>query len=166
MSDHGRVRSLPRVVEVLNRWGTTTRRRFPGVVLSPCINTARSDRRYVTLHDSGEQYSRLVSNLVAAAFLGPRPDGLQVCHNNGRATDDRAANLRYDTPTGNAADCVLHGTRKRGEQHPAARLGATEVLSIREQAAQGAKHKDLARAFSVHPNYVSLIVTRARWAPV
>jgi hypothetical protein len=45
-----------------------------------------------------------------AAHVGPRPDGMQVCHNNGLRTDNRLSNLRYDTASGNMRDRILHGT--------------------------------------------------------
>lgn len=48
--------------------------------------------------------------IVAAAFIGPRPEGMHVCHSNGDHLDNRAANLRYDTPSGNERDKRLHGT--------------------------------------------------------
>ena len=47
--------------------------------------------------------------LVALAFLGPRPEGLQVSHDNGDSTDNRACNLRYVTQTENEAMKRLHG---------------------------------------------------------
>ena len=50
---------------------------------------------------------------VAAVFIGPRPPGLLVLHNNGDFRDNRAVNLRYGTAKDNYEDAVLHGTRKR-----------------------------------------------------
>lgn len=47
--------------------------------------------------------------MVVAAFIGPRPEGLQVCHNNGVHYDNRAINLRYGTPKENSQDSVKHG---------------------------------------------------------
>lgn len=48
--------------------------------------------------------------LVAAAFIGPRPDGHYVCHNDGNPLNNHVDNLRYDTPAGNARDKRIHGT--------------------------------------------------------
>jgi len=51
-----------------------------------------------------------VHSLVAEAFYGPRPDGLEVRHLNGVATDNRPENLKYDTHAENMRDRVRHGT--------------------------------------------------------
>lgn len=44
------------------------------------------------------------------AFVGPCPEGMEVCHNNGDCTDNRLENLRYDTKSANMLDRVRHGT--------------------------------------------------------
>jgi len=51
-----------------------------------------------------------VHALVAAAFHGARPPGMEVCHNNGDQSDNRAENLRYGTHSDNIRDAIKHGT--------------------------------------------------------
>lgn len=70
-----------------------------------------------------------VHHMVLEAFVGPRPAGAQGCHCNGDSTDDRAINLRWDTPQANQNDRVKHGTSIRGRSTP--RLPADTVRSIR-----------------------------------
>lgn len=53
---------------------------------------------------------REVHTLVAEAFHGPRPSGLDTCHINGNKHDNRAENLRYGTRQENVLDSVAHGT--------------------------------------------------------
>lgn len=76
------------------------------------LRPATDKRGYlrVSLQLDGRTYSRTVHALVAEAFLGARPPGAQVCHNDGNPANNVLANLRYDTPAGNAADRKLHGT--------------------------------------------------------
>ena len=61
----------------------------------------RKDRyghRKVNLCRKGEKpKSKPVHQLVAEAFIGPRPDGLVVDHINSDPCDNRAVNLRYVT---------------------------------------------------------------------
>ncbi|WKW86001.1 HNH endonuclease [Gordonia Phage JonJames] len=64
----------------------------------------------VGLSLDGSRKSHGVHTLVALAFLGPRPTGMQVCHNNGDPHDNRLSNLRYGTPSENNLDKVSHGT--------------------------------------------------------
>jgi hypothetical protein len=105
VSDFGRVRSLPRP-------GTQRGGRIlklpPNSGGYPVVSLSRANR-HVT---------RPVHVLVAAAFLGPRPNGMQVCHNDGHRTNAVLANLRYDTPGGNSQDMIRHGTsRQRAKTH-------------------------------------------------
>jgi hypothetical protein len=50
-----------------------------------------------------------VHPLVAAAFIGPRPDGMEIRHLDGERFNNAAVNLCYGTPSENARDRVNHG---------------------------------------------------------
>jgi hypothetical protein len=45
-----------------------------------------------------------VHDLVLLAFVGPKPEGLEVCHGNDVKADNRLQNLRYDTRSANAQE--------------------------------------------------------------
>ncbi len=47
---------------------------------------------------------------VLLAFVGPCPEGMEACHNNGDPLDNRVENLRWDTRSNNTLDKVAHGT--------------------------------------------------------
>jgi hypothetical protein len=64
----------------------------------------------VNLANGGVTTTRAVHVLVAEAFYGPRPDGYEVRHLNGRAHDNRAENVRWGTPSENEQDKLRHGT--------------------------------------------------------
>lgn len=55
--------------------------------------------------------------LVLETFVGPCPDGMEACHNNGVRSDSRLANLRWDTRANNKADELVHGTRASGDRN-------------------------------------------------
>ena len=103
ISDKGRVKSIARVQTLKD--GRVYHRKDH--VYSPTPDTA--GYLQVTLRRNGKQTSQKVHRMVAAAFLGERPEGMQICHNNGIKTDNRLENLRYDTPQNNCKDQVLHG---------------------------------------------------------
>lgn len=50
-----------------------------------------------------------VHRAVLAAFVGPCPEGAEVCHNNGIRDDNRLSNLRYGTHSENMHDVLIHG---------------------------------------------------------
>lgn len=102
VSNLGRVRSLDRLVPA----GGGRERRHQGRVLSAYFGDHYAKVR-LKVGDGGRTLN--VHQLVAEAFLGPRPDGLEVCHNNGERHDNRAENLRYDTHVENQRDTIRLG---------------------------------------------------------
>lgn len=50
-----------------------------------------------------------LAQVVAETFIGPRPPGLEVCHNDGDSLNNHFENLRYDTHQENIRDIVRHG---------------------------------------------------------
>jgi hypothetical protein len=104
VSSEGDVRSVDRIIQ-LARGGT---RRLRGKMLQQVVNPR--GYRYVSLYHEGKQHTRTVHSLVAEAFLGPRPRGLDVRHKNGRHGECQVSNLEYGTRGENQFDQVAHGT--------------------------------------------------------
>jgi hypothetical protein len=104
VSDQGRVRSLDRIVKT-----AAGPRRYLGKMLRPGTN--RHGYPVVVLSRAGRRgKTAKVHRLVLEAFVGPCPDGMEGCHNNGDRADARLPNLRWDTPSANQYDRRLHGT--------------------------------------------------------
>lgn len=101
VSDLGNVRSLDRVVKAGN--GSFVKR---GQLLKPAIR--KSGHLQVRLYRNGSRCVE-VHTLVGSAFIGPRPVGYEVCHNNGIPSDNRLHNIRYGTQSENTRDMVKHG---------------------------------------------------------
>lgn len=100
VSNIGRVRSTTR----LDNRG----RQKTGRVLRAGI--AANGYLLVSLWRDGVASSRTVHSLVAEAFIGPRPQGMDVCHADGDRLNPVVTNLRYDTRAANLADARVHGT--------------------------------------------------------
>lgn len=83
-----------------------------GRALKQSVNkTGRWRYPYVTMRDAdGVQKKRAVHLVMMAAFMGPRPDGLETLHANGNPEDSSLLNLSYGTSTQNHLDMVAHGT--------------------------------------------------------
>ncbi len=157
VSDRGRVRSVNRIV-------LTTRgpRSCRGRLLAAYRNVHRGGYRYANLRSSGKQKMCRVACLVARTFIGSRPIGSEVCHKNGKAHDDRAANLRYGTKAENIRDKERHGTIYRGQRHPAAKLTAAQVRRIRRLHNEVPKVV-LAQRYGVHVGHISNVQNNRRW---
>lgn len=54
--------------------------------------------------------SRTLHSIVLESFVGPCPEGMEACHENGIRCDCRLVNLRWDTRKANHQDSVRHGT--------------------------------------------------------
>lgn len=75
-------------------------------------------------------HRRAVHQLVMEAFVGPKPPGMQCCHNDGNPGNNAIANLRWDTPRGNQLDRFRHGTNIRGEGHASALMTNEVVMDV------------------------------------
>ncbi len=163
VSDLGRVRSLDRVIPCQNRWGGIRLRRYKGRVLKPASDT--HGYYFVALYRDQVHYDHRVHQLVAEAFIGPRPEGMEVCHGPNGKQDNRASELRYDTPAGNQADRLRDGTDNRGSKSGQAKLTEAAVADIRARARTGRRgtQKKLALEYGVSIATISLIVNRKLW---
>lgn len=97
VSDQGRVRSL-------DRWVLNKTRR--GRVLTPHLHPYG----YVDLCRDATRMKTTVHSLVASAFLGPRPAGMEARHLDGNHLNNRVENLKWGTHSENMLDTVAHGT--------------------------------------------------------
>lgn len=107
-----------------------------------------------------------VHHLVLEAFVGPRPSGMQGCHDDGVPTNNKADNLRWDTPKGNHADRVRHGTDLAGADGSNAKLTIAAVRAIRKSYAAGRTVRQLATRYAVHTMTIYRIVRRQIWTKV
>lgn len=98
VSDQGRIKSLARKFVRANGRPHSVRERIrkPG--------TLRSGHKTVQLCMRGSDQTHSVHRLVMLAFVGPCPNGMEVCHNNSIPADNRLTNLRYDTNRSNQLD--------------------------------------------------------------
>jgi hypothetical protein len=149
-SDHGRVRSLTRIVEQAGRWGGTIRREFVGCILSPSLNT----HGYLIVYVGSPARSKTVHSLVARAFLGEVPEGCQVNHKDGDKTNNRPENLEYITSTENNHHALKTGLRtmKITDEQIEEIKGLMGRLSQRE----------IGRRYGIHHSYVRYLVDGKR----
>lgn len=157
VSDLGNIRSLTRTI--------FSQGKPPRTLKNQVIKTFAVYKGYrqVKLRKNGKNQRFLVSRLVLTTFDRPPLDGEVACHCNGNHTDNRLANLRWDTAKGNEADKVIHGTTNHGEKNGQCRLSALDVMSIRADLAQGMKGSALARKYGVQQTTISAIKTRRSW---
>lgn len=152
VSDLGNVRGLDRVLVKPDAI-----RGYPRTVKGQVLK-AGDVNGYLAVSLGGKPH--YVHQLVALAFIGQRPNGLEVCHNNGIKTQNFPENIRYGTPLENTSDKFKHGTMASGEK--ISRLKEDEVRAIRRRATYQPV-KEIATAFGISPTTVAQIISGARW---
>ena len=120
---------------------------------------------YVGLPGQKKTRSATVHSLVAAAFIGRRPDGMMACHNDDIGSHNALSNIRYDTPTGNAADMIKFGNSLPGERNHQAVLTEKSVRAIRRRRGT-ATYRDIAVDFNVSFSTIQKIMSGEGWRHV
>lgn len=106
--------------------------------------------------------TRSVHALVAEAFVGPRPGGMNVNHIDGLKTNNAATNLEYVTPSENTNHAYRSGLAASGERHKSARLTAAQTQEIRSLIGRMTKTA-IAKRFGVTRTAVHWIAIGRNW---
>lgn len=117
--------------------------------------------------------------LVAEAFIGPRPSGLEINHKNGIKTDNKPANLEWCTRRENVVHSVAVLGRRLGNRgpraghpgragiaNPNAKLNEDAVRELRKMRANGVAVAKIAKRFGVSSTLVSQILRGIGWKHV
>jgi hypothetical protein len=155
VSNLGRVRSLDRIV-IRHLRGADRECSLRGKVLA--VRKHPQGYRGVSL-GNGKQAT--VHSLVMLAFVGERPEGGWINHENGDKADNRLENLEYCTPKQNAEHAVHTGLQPRppgGEK-----LSEVQVREIDQRLKQGESTVVLGREFGVSRTMISHIRTGKVW---
>jgi hypothetical protein len=162
VSDQGRVRSLDRVV--VDRNGR--RMAYAGRLIAPRLNR-KTGYTAVVLARPGVRLTRAIHVLVASAWLGPRPDGMEVRHGENGKLDNSLANLCYGTPKQNGEDKVRDGVSGRGEKNGGAKLSELQVRVARHACPPTGRPKGLlaalAREWGVNGQTLSDAISGRNW---
>lgn len=142
-----------------------------GLILKPGIDTRATHNPYARImlyNGSAKTRKRFqVHRLVAAAFIGPCPDGFDVNHKDGDPTNNKASNLEYlsridhDKHTRN----VLKRSNKNiGEAQGRSKLTSDKVREIRRLYATGKYfYKDIAKMYGVGYQCIGDIIRGRNW---
>lgn len=173
VSSLGRVRSVARVVS--REWarrGRPHKMRVGGNLMRGHVRVGRSGRPVavmVTLRDCfGKPHCVRLHRMVLEAFVGPCPEGMECCHNNGNPVDNRLSNLRWDTHAANHEDMREHGTESApplhlGEKHPNSKLNFAAVREIRGTPKYRGMAAHFSRKFGISDTHVIRIWRGEGW---
>jgi hypothetical protein len=166
VSSLGRMRSVDRVDEVTNRFGCRELRSHKGRLL--LLGQTKTGYVLVTMTRPGAiRACKYVHRLVAEAFIGPCPNGMEVCHGDNDRANNASYNLRYDTRSSNALDRHRHGTmnQARGSTHYFAKIDEKMAADI-YSACRKFSERHVAKQFCVSRGLVRNVKTGATWKHV
>jgi hypothetical protein len=120
----------------------------PGRIL---VQTIRKKDGYVQLPLSkgGVVARAYIHQLVAKAFHGNRPLGMDAAHDNGNKADNRADNIEWKTRKENNLDRIRHNTLAHGERHGQSRFTVRKVMLARKLKQQSIPERKIAARVGV-----------------
>ena len=153
ISSHGRVRRM-------KPYNNT----YAGLILKRILDG--NGYMMANLSKDGDKRLLRIHQLVAAAFIGPCPEGKEVNHKDGIKTNSSPRNLEYVTSSENHLHAFRIGLRsEKGEKNNRSKLTESDVLDIRRRAANEPQAA-IAEDFGIHRSTVSKIFTRNIWSCV
>lgn len=165
VSNQGRVKSLRRTLPCKESTRSKgSKRTYQERIRKPMTN--QCGHKGIRLWRRAESRIEFffIHRLVLLAFVGPCPEGMECCHNDGNPANNHLDNLRWDTKQANMKDQELHGVLRRGGKNGMAKLTEAQVRKIRDEYAAGKSPSTIARKYgmaSIHG-----IVTRKTWKHV
>lgn len=119
----------------------------------------------VTFSVDGIRKAEQVHTLVARAFIGPRPVGKEVNHEDTNKKNNRWDNLEYLTPSQNQIHARIMGVGAVGERVTAfVKLKKKQVLRIRAMYKTGrCTHLSLAKKYKVTRPTITYILLGRTW---
>lgn len=156
-SSYGRIRSVDRIQQVGLRFC-----RYRSRLISRLPGNALGHLKVRLGLPEGAQ-NLWAHRVIAAAFLGPAPDGAMVLHRDGNPANNRPENLRYGTQTDNMEDRRRHSRGNEGSRHPMAKLSEADVREIWGALGTGERQRDVASRYGVTTANVAAIAQGKSW---
>lgn len=107
-----------------------------------------------------------IAKLVAEAFFGDRPSGMQINHKDANKTNNRSDNLEYTTQAENMRHACENDLIRRGENHPAAKLSKKQVIEMKKMFRDGISAYKAHKIFRISKAQCERIKSGKKWAHV
>lgn len=135
-------------------------------------NTPRDSIRIGNCHDryhrtslnkNGLKSHKLIHRLVAEAFIGICPKGMQVNHKDANKLNNHKNNLEYVTPQGNSDHASSLGLHPKGSKVKQSKLKENDIPKILDLLFCGKSCQSIARIFGVSRQSISYIKNNKTW---
>lgn len=120
----------------------------------------------VVLFRHGERRMLKVHRVILETFIGPCPEGMEGCHNDGNRENNSISNLRWDYQANNMKDRDNHGRTCRGDKNGSRKISSSDVLVIRQRLRTGEPRKSIGRDYGITTWAVGCIERGKTWKDV
>jgi hypothetical protein len=162
VSNMGKVKTMPREV-IRGRGGVY---KTPERLLNPSIN---SDGYYTGIFRVNKKACNYkVHTLVALAFIGQIPKGMEVNHKNGIKTDNRVENLEIITKSQNIKHAFNIGLNKpnKGEKNGNSKYTKEDAIKVKKLIKNGLTETQIVNEINCSIHFVRDIRRNRTWAHV
>lgn len=160
ISNHGRVKSLERIIYRRNRWHMTIKERL--------LKLQINKKGYVRVRLCNQMAARdfSVHTLVALAFVEnmDKVNNVQVNHLDGVKTNNLYSNLEWVTNGENQRHAVLNGLRKGNVFNNKSKFSKKQVEEIRAKHEAGKSVTILANEYNVVYSTINRLVKNITYA--
>lgn len=164
-SSLGRIRSLERYHESIDRLGRPRRQTYPSKVMAQ--HDLGLGYIAVCLTVDGKSQSKYIHRLVCSAFHGSCPEGKRDAHHKNNCRGNNVPeNLEWLSSQQNQLAKRGHGTAMIGIRHHKSKITESDVRAIRQGRVDGLTNKQIGEKFGIGASQVQRIVTRDHWPHV
>lgn len=121
---------------------------------------------HVSLRRDGKTHQYYVHHLVLAAFVGPKPPGMECLHRDGNPGNNGLGNLRWGTSAENSEDTVRMGRQTFGELVPQSKITDEIALDIFRLRNGGCTHREIAKFHGISRSIVGAVLRKETWKHV
>lgn len=164
VSNHGRVKSLERLVEIRPKY----RPKYWAIRDGRILAAALDGHGYykVVFSVNKIKTTRTVHKLVATVFV-PNPDNKpEVNHKDSDKTNNHDWNLEWTTKKENHIHATETGLKAKGETYGRVKLTEQDVLNIRSEykgRGKGPTLKEIAKKYGIKEAHTSSIINNKNW---
>jgi len=160
VSNLGRVRGLKRIIPGGGPHGPVLRAQKARII-KPYFKPKGYGSVSLQKHQKRTVLS--IHRLVATAFIGDCPSGLECAHMDGNPTNNNVENLAWVTLSENQHHRKIHGTSNCGERQWKTKLTDVDVLEMLARHKTGELYKSIAKDYQASPKSVYYILAGYGW---